>query len=235
MYSGSPAPTPITMSLSMTVLILGGTQEARELKAQLGDRAILSLARDGGFGGPAGLKRYVEDHAIEAIIDATHPFATRISANATHAGVPLMRLERPPFDADAPYVDSLADLDLPDDARVFLTTGHQGIEVLQDHPAFFLVRALSEPPILPPRHELVIARGPFALAGELELIDRHRLTHLVSKDSGGPDAKLRAAKERGLAIVLVRRPPKPGPSVATVAEALRWLQTASSSTSPRRN
>ena len=80
----------------MTVLILGGTQEARELKAALGDGAILSLARDGGFGGPEGLARYVAEHGIEAIVDATHPFATRISANATHAGVPLMRLERPP-------------------------------------------------------------------------------------------------------------------------------------------
>src|SRR3954452_952300 len=100
MYSGSPAPTPITMSLSMTVLILGGTQEARELAEALGDAAILSLARDGGFGGSDGLKNYVERHQITHIIDANPPFATRISANATHAGAPLMRLERPPFDAE---------------------------------------------------------------------------------------------------------------------------------------
>ncbi len=110
----------------MTVLILGGTQEARELKAALGDRAILSLARDGGFGGPEGLARYVAEHEIEAIVDATHPFATRISANATHAGVPLMRLERPPFDVEATRIDHLGEAELPDDARVFLTTGHAG-------------------------------------------------------------------------------------------------------------
>src|SRR3954471_6926350 len=97
MYSGSPAPTPITMSPSMAVLILGGTLEARELAQRLGDRAILSLARDGGFGGPAGLKRYVAEHGIERIVDATHPFATRISASAAQAGVPVLRLERPPF------------------------------------------------------------------------------------------------------------------------------------------
>src|SRR3954452_4001721 len=120
MYSGSPAPTPITMSLSMTVLILGGTLEARELAQRLGDRAILSLARDGGFGGPAGLKRYVAEHGIERIVDATHPFATRISASAAQAGVPVLRLERPPFSAPATYVDGLGELDVPADARVFL-------------------------------------------------------------------------------------------------------------------
>jgi precorrin-6A/cobalt-precorrin-6A reductase len=219
----------------MAVLILGGTQEARALKEQLGDSAILSLARDGGFGGPDGLARYVAEHEIEKILDATHPFATRISASARAAGVPYLRLERPPFTADATYVNSLKKLDLPTDARVFLTTGHAEIEALSHHPAFFLVRALTPPPTLPPRHELILAKGPFTLENELRLIDTHRLTHLVSKDSGGPDAKLKAAAERGLEIILVKRPPKPGPSVATVEEALRWAQRASSSTSPRRN
>src|SRR3954449_9615964 len=204
MYSGSPAPTPITMSLSMTVLILGGTQEARELAERLGDRATLSLARDGGFGGPEGLKRYVAEHGIEKILDATHPFATRISAAARAAGVPYLRLQRPPFTVSAAYVDHLHEAELPDDARVFLTTGHAEIEALREHPAFFLVRALTPPPTLPPRHELILARGPFSLENELRLIDRHRLTHLVSKDSGGPDAKLRAAERRGLTIVLMR-------------------------------
>jgi precorrin-6A/cobalt-precorrin-6A reductase len=216
----------------MAVLILGGTQEARALKAQLGDAAILSLARDGGFGGAEGLRRYVSEHAIERIIDATHPFATRISANAKQAGVPYLRLERPPFKADATYVDHLRDANLPADARVFLTTGHAEIEALQDHPAFFLVRALNRPSTLPKHHTLVLAKGPFTLENELRLIDEHRLTHLVSKDSGGPDAKLKAAEQRRLQIILVRRPRTPGPSVATVEEALRWAQT---STSPRRN
>src|SRR3954454_21489993 len=105
MYSGSPAPTPITMSPSMAVLILGGTQEARELAERLGDRAILSLARDGGFGGPEGLKRYVAEHAVEKILDPTHPFATRTSAAARAAGVPYLRLERPRFAVTATYVD----------------------------------------------------------------------------------------------------------------------------------
>src|SRR3954471_6569404 len=122
MYSGSPAPTPITMSLSMAVLILGGTQEARELAQRLGDQAILSLARDGGFGGREGLRRYVEQHGITKILDATHPFATRISASARDAGVPYLRLERPPYAPRvATYVDRLHDAGLPARARVFLT------------------------------------------------------------------------------------------------------------------
>src|SRR5690242_6506407 len=137
------------MSLSMTVLILGGTQEARELKERLGVQAILSLARDGGFGGPEGLKRYVAENHIKQIIDATHPFATRISENATHAGVPLLRLERPPFQVEATRIDHLRDAVLPHDARVFLTTGHAEIEAVADHPAFFLVRALTRPITLP--------------------------------------------------------------------------------------
>lgn len=196
----------------MRVLILGGTQEARELKALLGDAAILALARTTSFGGADGLARYVREHGITTVVDATHPFATRISANAEHAGVRVIRLERPGFSPqpgdDWTYVDSLAHADLPADARVFLTTGHHELETLRDHPAFFLVRALNPPPVLPPQHELLLAKGPFDLAGELELIERHRLTHLVTKDSGGPDAKLEAARRNGLRVFVIRRPVK---------------------------
>src|SRR4051794_29620013 len=137
MYSGSPAPIPITYSAGvsaspeMAVLILGGTAEARELAAALeadGVEHTLALRRTtGGFGGPEGLRRYVAANGITAIVDATHPFATRISASALQAGVPLVRLERPPFAPrpGRPHVDSLAEAELPADARVFLTTGHQ--------------------------------------------------------------------------------------------------------------
>ncbi|RKQ86229.1 precorrin-6A/cobalt-precorrin-6A reductase [Solirubrobacter pauli] len=208
----------------MRVLILGGTQEARALKALLGDDAILALARTTRFGGADGLARYVREQGITTIVDATHPFATRISANAQHAGVRVIRLERPGFTPqpgdDWTYVDTLADADLPADARVFLTTGHHELETLRAHPAFFLVRALTPPPVLPPHRELVLAKGPFALAGELELIERHRLTHLVTKDSGGPDAKLEAARKTALRVILIRRPLKPAvqQSAATPGE-----------------
>jgi precorrin-6A/cobalt-precorrin-6A reductase len=204
----------------MAVLILGGTAEARALKERLGDGAILALKRTHRFGGVEGLKEYA------AIIDATHPFATAISANAANAGVPLLRLERPPY-AQQPgdrwtYADDLGGI--PDDARVFLTTGHHELEQLEDHPAFFLVRALTQPPTLPQRHHLVLAKGPFSLENELALIDEHRLDLLVTKDSGGPDAKLRAAHARDLPVILVRRPAKAhAPTVTTVDEALHWL------------
>lgn len=196
----------------MAVLILGGTQEARELKDVLGDKAILALARTTTFGGADGLKRYVEQHGITTIVDATHPFATRIAANATHAGVPIIRLERPGFQRRPgdvwTYVDSLTGAPIAADARVFLTTGHHEIDTLRRHEAFFLVRALNPPPSLPPRHHLILAKGPFTLQDELALIDAHRLTLLVTKDSGGPDAKLRAARQRGLPVVILKRPLK---------------------------
>jgi precorrin-6A/cobalt-precorrin-6A reductase len=204
----------------MAVLILGGTAEARELKQRLGDEAILALKRTHRLGGAEGLKGYA------AIVDATHPFATNISANATRAGVPLLRLERPPY-ARQPgdrwtYADGFSGI--PHDARVFLTTGHHELGQLEDHPAFFVVRALTRPPTLPRRHHLVLAKGPFSLENELDLIDTHRLDLLVTKDSGGPDAKLRAANQRRLPVILIRRPHKPpAPTATTVDEALRWL------------
>jgi precorrin-6A/cobalt-precorrin-6A reductase len=211
----------------MAVLILGGTAEARELKERLGDAAILALKRTHRLGGAAGLKGYA------AIIDATHPFATAISANATEAGVPLLRLERPPYQ-QLPgdrwtYADDLSGI--PHDARVFLTTGHHQLDTLAGHPAFFLIRALTRPERLPERSELVLAKGPFSLENELSLIDEHRLDLLVTKDSGGPDAKLRAANVRNLPVILLRRLHKPpARTVATVDEAVAWLQSTRAAT-----
>jgi precorrin-6A/cobalt-precorrin-6A reductase len=194
----------------MRVLILGGTQEARELKERLGDEATLALARTTSFGGAEGLARYVREHGITTIVDATHPFATRISAHAARAGVRVIRLERPGFQPrpgdDWTYVDHLRDAPIPHDARVFLTTGHHEIEALSEHPAFFLVRALTPPPVLPPRHELLLAKGPFTLEDELELVRTRQLSVLLTKDSGGPDAKLQAARMMILPVILLRRP-----------------------------
>ena len=211
----------------MRVLILGGTREARELKEQLGEQAILALKRTTTFGGAHGLQRYVDEEHITHIVDATHPFAARISANAAATTAPLLRLERPPYPPRAGYVyiEHLHELDLPDGARVFLTTGHHEIEALEDHPAFFLVRAINPPPVLPRHHELVLAQGPFTLENERELIRRHRLTHLISKDSGGSDAKIQAAAEAKLTTILIKRPPLPptAHTAATVAEALAYL------------
>lgn len=250
-------------SAAPTVLILGGTGEARALAAELvgGARVISSLAgrvarprlpvgetRIGGFGGPEKLADWLAAERIACVVDATHPFAERISASAARAsaisGVPLLRLQRPGWAAsegdDWHWVDNLeqaaalvprfagrsagaipaapdAQRDL---ARVLLTTGRQGLAAFQaTADAWFLIRCVDppEPADLPPHHELLLDRGPYTLEGELALIDRHRIDVVATKDSGGAltVAKLGAARERGLPVIVVRRPA--GPDVETVA------------------
>lgn len=239
----------------MAVLILGGTGEARDLAASLHAQnvaVISSLAgrvarprlpvgevRIGGFGGPAKLAEWLEANAIAAVVDATHPFAERISASAaaatTAAGKPLLRLERPGWSERprdrwtwADDLDHAARL-IPASARVLLTTGRQGLPAFADvDTAFFLIRCVDPPaPPLPRHHELLLDRGPYTLDGERALIDAHRLDLVVTKDSGGTltRAKLDAARERGLPVIVVRRPPRPRtPAVATVAEAVAWAR-----------
>jgi precorrin-6A/cobalt-precorrin-6A reductase len=237
-----------------SLLLLGGTAEARELAAALGARnvrTITSLAgrvknprlpagavRIGGFGGPDALAAWIEEHGITAVIDATHPFAERISASAaqaaTAAGVDLLRLERPGW-TERPgdrwhRVDDLGQAAalLPElGKRVLLTTGRQGLAAFAGtSDAWFLIRCVDPPdPPLPPHSEVVLDRGPYTLAGELRLIDGHAIDVVATKDSGGAHtvAKLDAARERGLPVVLVRRPARPeAPTVATVDEAVAW-------------
>jgi precorrin-6A/cobalt-precorrin-6A reductase len=244
------------------ILILGGTAEARELAAALATRGVAvtsSLAgrvarprlpagevRIGGFGGPDKLAAWLREHGIAAVMDATHPFAERISASAAQAcaaaGVPLLRLERPgwrerPGD-DWRWVDDLdaaAGL-LPQlGRRALLTTGRQGLAAFASVAGvWMLIRCVDPPgPPLPPLHELLLDRGPYTLDGELALIDRHRIDVIVTKDSGGDHtvAKLDAARERGLQVVVVRRPPRVGgagsvETVAHVADALAWATQA---------
>jgi precorrin-6A/cobalt-precorrin-6A reductase len=244
--------------VSPQILILGGTAEARELAAALdadGVAMVSSLAgrvsrprlppgevRVGGFGGPDGLAAWLREHDVAAVIDATHPFAERISASAVAAcpaaGVELLRLERPgwrerPGDrwywADDLHGTAalLADLG----SRVLLTTGRQGLAAFAGiDSAWFLVRCVEPPdPPLPPHSEVLLDRGPYELSGELELIDRHRIDVVVTKDSGGAhtSAKLDAARERELPVIVVRRPPRPdGTTVETVDDALDWLAAA---------
>ena len=236
------------------ILILGGTAEARKLAAALhtaGVAVTSSLAgrvrrprlppgsvRVGGFGGPEALALWLEEHGVAAVVDATHPFAERISASAAaacpHAGVPLLRLERPGWsehpsdrwrwvddlDAAAAAIPSLG-------ARVLLTTGRQGLPAFAGvEDAWFLVRCVEEPdPPLPPSHRLLLDRGPYTLDGELALIDEHRIDLVVTKDSGGAHtaAKLDAARQRRLPVIVVRRPPRTGAAtVPRVADALAW-------------
>ncbi|MHB8694209.1 MAG: cobalt-precorrin-6A reductase [Solirubrobacteraceae bacterium] len=238
------------------ILILGGTAEARELAALLVERGVpvtTSLAgrvarprlpvgetRIGGFGGPVALAAWLREHDIGVVVDATHPFAERISASAEGAcaagETPLLRLERPGW-SERPgdrwtWVDDLeaAAYTIPAlGERVLLTTGRQGLAAFARLDATrFLIRCVEEPqPPLPQRHKLILDRGPYTLQGELGLIDEHRIDLVVTKDSGGPltVAKLDAARERGLPVIVVRRPPSLAgiETVAGVGDALAWV------------
>ncbi|MFE5510390.1 cobalt-precorrin-6A reductase [Streptomyces sp. NPDC056529] len=229
----------------MHVLILGGTTEARALAGLLHPRVRVtsSLAgrvarprlpegevRIGGFGGADGLAAWIGAHAVDAVIDATHPFAERISFHAARAAatahVPLLALRRPgwvPEEGDdwrdvGSLAEAAAALDGLGD-RVFLTTGRMGLAAFADRPEWFLVRSVDAPGApVPARAEILLDRGPFTLEGERELLRRHRIDVLVTKDSGGAATapKLTAAREAGIPVVVVRRPPVPE-GVRTVA------------------
>ena len=239
------------------VLVLGGTGEARRLASALlaaGVEVLSSLAgrvaepvlpdgevRIGGFGGPDGLADWLTQHRPRAVVDATHPFAAQITSSAARAaaatGTPLLRLQRPgwtPQPGDRwQFVDSLAGAAeaVAGYRSVFVTTGRQGVAAFAALPGRVLVRAVDPPDApLPAGATLVLARGPFSVADELALMRGHGVDVVVTKDSGGhmTEAKLTAARELGLPVVLVRRPALP-PGVATVAtveEALTWLGVA---------
>ncbi len=199
--------------------------------------------RVGGFGGADGLAAWLREHEADALIDATHPFARTISFNAARAAatahVPLLALRRPgwvPVEGDdwheAGSLERAAEL-LPSlGRRVFLTTGRMGLAAfaaLDD--LWFLVRSVDAPePPHPSRMEVLLDRGPFTLDGERELLRRHRIDVVVTKDSGGAATapKLTAAREAGLPVVVVRRPPVPEgvPEVTEPRQAVGWIKEA---------
>jgi precorrin-6A/cobalt-precorrin-6A reductase len=201
---------------------------------------VAGTLRQGGFGGAAGLAAYLRDNKVDLLIDATHPFADQISRNAAQAaaaaGVPRLAIVRPPWRphpgdhwievANAP---AAAEAVRPLGRRIWLTLGTADIEAfaaLTDH--WFLVRRVDPPPeALPlPQAEILLARGPFALADEKRVLAKYRIDAVVSRASGGAatEAKLDAAREAGLPVVMIARPPPPpAPTVATVDSALRWL------------
>jgi precorrin-6A/cobalt-precorrin-6A reductase len=241
------------------LLILGGTGEAAELAraamARFGDalevttslagrtehpRPVAGIIRTGGFGGPASLAGYLTEHDIGQLIDATHPFAARISAAARlaceQANVPRLVLRRPPWHRqphdrwiEVDGVMGAAAIVDRTGRRAWLTLGASDIAAFAVTTAVhFLVRLVD-----PPRHplplrsyEVIVGRGPFSVAEEHSHIERHAIDVLVCKASGGgaTEAKIIAARERDLPVIMVRRPPpEPGDGVDTVAEALDWL------------
>jgi precorrin-6A/cobalt-precorrin-6A reductase len=195
--------------------------------------------RVGGFGGPAGLAAFLRAERITAVIDATHPFAGAITANAAQAAaqaeVPLLVLRRPEWESD-PSWDLVADIGAAAAAvrvwpgeSVFLTTGRRDLDVFAaDHRHRFLVRAVDPPDgAVPPRMTLILDRGPYTVAGESALMREHGVGLLVTKNSGGPmtAAKIEAARDLGVQVLMVRRPPLPAGSVvvSTVVEAVQWI------------
>ena len=242
------------------LLILGGTAEAAELAGRVvrdlahrvavttslagrlaPNRDIPGNMRIGGFGGTRGLARYLREAAVDCVIDATHPFAEVISANAYAAcllaEVPRLMLVRPPWRpppgtrwVEADDMRGAAEI-LPRLARrAFLTVGRGGIAAFSEvSGVWFLVRLIEEPadPLPLQDHALVIARPPFTVEGECALFEEHRIDTLVTRQSGGAAtaAKVVAARETGAKVVFVARPPlEPGPVVETVEEALAWLE-----------
>ncbi|MEX2631685.1 MAG: cobalt-precorrin-6A reductase [Tistlia sp.] len=235
------------------VLILGGTGEAlrlAEAAVAAGHAVTTSLAgrtesprqpagalRTGGFGGVEGLAAYLREEAVEALLDATHPFAARIAANAAEAaeqtGVPRLKLLRPawqPLAGDAwqqvPNLEAAAAA-LPAGCRALLTIGRQELApFLEREDLGLVVRSIEPLDGLPPQVRQIQGRGPFALAEELALLEAEAIDRLVTKNAGGKaaSAKLEAARRLRIQVVMVERPaPPPGPSVARVEAALAWL------------
>ncbi len=247
-----PRPNPIK------ILILGGTAEAaglaRALAEVAGVAAITSLAgrtrspaavpgevRVGGFGGPVALVDYLGREGIALVVDATHPFAARISRNAAQAcdaaGLPRLLLARPPWTAE-PGDNWILAADAKAAAaalpglgrRAFLAIGRQELAAFAELTELrFLVRLVEEPDEPPPlaAYRLVLGRGPFAIDREIELLRKHRIEVVVSKNSGGAGAaaKIAAARELKLPVVMIERPPAPASETAdSVEAAFAWIE-----------
>jgi precorrin-6A/cobalt-precorrin-6A reductase len=242
----------------MRLLVLGGSSEASALARALADRsdidAILSLAgrtrspsappiphRVGGFGGIPGLANYLACEKIDAVIDATHPFAAQMSAHAEAAcratGVPLAILSRPPWRRETG--DNWTTVASMEDAaqtlgaaprRVFLTVGRQQLAAFAAAPQhYYLVRAIDPPEALSllPDHRLILARGPFAVEDEIALMRDARIDVMVSKNSGGSatEGKIGAARALGIPVVMVERPAAGDvPAFETIDGVLAWIE-----------
>ncbi|TCU13409.1 cobalt-precorrin-6A reductase [Rhizobium sullae] len=238
-------------------LILGGTTEARALAQALSKKAgfdiLLSLAgrtekpsnqpvpvRIGGFGGADGLASFLRDGGFDLLVDATHPFAARISANANGAarlcGIAALALRRPewvqqPGDqwiATRNIQQAIAALG-PGARRVFLATGRQEAhyaEAAAHH--FYLVRSVDpvNPPLNIPNVEYILDRGPFDIDREIGLLASHRIDAVVAKNSGGAAtyAKIEAARHLCIEVFMIARAPAPAMrAVETIEEALRAI------------
>ncbi len=243
----------------MRVLLLGGTTEAGQMATALAAGridAVYSYAgrtvspasqpiptRSGGFGGAAGLTDYLRAEKITHVIDATHPFAANMSRNAvaacSAAGCPLIALERPPWTAQPGDLwihvadEAGAAATLPDEPwTVFLAIGRQRLDAFATKPQHAYVLRIVDPPDAPlplPCATVILAKGPFDVAGDIALLQNHCVDLVVAKNAGGTgaDAKLIAARNLGLPVIMIDRPAlPPRHTVTTVTDVLSWLHQA---------
>jgi precorrin-6A/cobalt-precorrin-6A reductase len=241
----------------MRILVLGGTGEASALAQMLGRRsdldAILSFAgrttipdgwpiriRIGGFGGVAGLAHYLRSEKIDALIDATHPFAAQMSRHAQAAcaktGTPIAVLTRPAWKPEpqdhwigvADMTEAVAALG-PQPKRVFLTVGRLHIAEFEAAPQHhYLVRSIERPDLLPRLTFLkfIAGRGPFDTEAELSLIRNEGIEIIVTKNSGAPAtfAKIEAARQLALPVIMIQRPQQPHTTAFYApTEVMAWI------------
>ena len=207
---------------------------------------VPGAVRTGGFGGPDGLETYLRAARIALLVDATHPYAQSITAHAAiacaRASVPRLVLHREPWRRSAgDRWTEVADVESAARAlpalgeRVLLTIGSRGLEPFLRIPDVrCIIRAVEAPSLAPSlapgprRHELMLARGPFEVVGERHLLRSRGIDVIVSKNSGGPGAraKIDAARELAIPVLMIARPPPPeGDRATTVASALKWIET----------
>lgn len=244
-----------------SVLILGGTGDARQLADKLVDtfgpslRVITSLAgrtssprqpkgeiREGGFGGPEGLAKYLKETEIDAVMDATHPYAAQISSHGIEAchsvGIPHVLLDRPAWVQveddnwlNVPSIEKAADA-LEADETVLITTGIQNLDVFKHvHGPKILVRLLEHPKteLTIKDAEIVIGRPPYSINDEVTLFKLLGVDTLVTKNAGGDAtrAKIDAARVLGTRVIMIDRPPTPlANTVTNVDDAVAWVATA---------
>jgi precorrin-6A/cobalt-precorrin-6A reductase len=202
--------------------------------------AIAGTVRIGGFGGAEGLTAYLRDEGIDLLIDATHPFASQISMNAAAAaaelGLSRLMLVRPAWQTvpgdqwiEVDNMAAAADALEGQAKRVFLTIGRQQLAPFARlHEIWFLMRLINQPEsdAVVPQGLFLFAQGPFDLSSERQLLLQYEIDTIVTKNSGGSAtyAKIQAARELGLKVVMVRRPAiPPGPQVGDVEGAFAWL------------
>ena len=242
----------------MRILILGGSTESSELTRLLAAEhrfeTTLSLAgrtlkprpqpvrtKTGGFGGADGLAAWLARESIEAVVDATHPYADHISSNAVTAcgrlAIPLATIMRPAWQPQpgdnwitVASAKAAADALGPQPRRVFLSLGRLELGAFASSPQHHYVARTIEPPdgvALPPDMNLILDRGPFDEHAETALLVDEKIDVIVSKNSGGTAtyAKIAATRKLGIPVVMIARPNKPrGYAVESAEAAILWLE-----------